>query len=295
MNPRIIIVNKQTNYSKIIKESIDLNNNIFSKWKISHDQHYESLEIVTKIAEKYGTVFNIEISNVNVISEFSKVALVITVGGDGTLLGTSHNINDKIPVLGVNSDPSTSVGFFCTADIYNVEDYIKKVLDNDYEKTILNRMLAKKNGIIVDNRILNDVLYCHTNPATTSSYILEKKYSDFCILNTTQKSSGFWIGPAAGSTGARRSAGFKPMSLESKYIQLCVRELYYRPDQKIGLQSIEIDEGYSIHAYSKMSSSAMYIDGDHKIIPICVGDEISFQNSNESLILVGKPKNVFCK
>lgn len=36
----------------------------------------------------------------------SDVDLVITVGGDGTLLHASHFMDDSIPVLGVNSDPT---------------------------------------------------------------------------------------------------------------------------------------------------------------------------------------------
>ena len=34
------------------------------------------------------------------------VDLVVTIGGDGTLLQTSHFMDDSIPVLGVNSDPT---------------------------------------------------------------------------------------------------------------------------------------------------------------------------------------------
>lgn len=34
------------------------------------------------------------------------VDLVISVGGDGTLLQASHFIDDSIPIVGVNSDPT---------------------------------------------------------------------------------------------------------------------------------------------------------------------------------------------
>ena len=34
------------------------------------------------------------------------VDLVVTIGGDGTLLHASHFLDDTIPVLGVNSDPT---------------------------------------------------------------------------------------------------------------------------------------------------------------------------------------------
>jgi NAD+ kinase len=294
--PKIVVVNKQTTYSKMIDENVKFeDNSIITRWKASHDRHYSTLENVTRAANKYGTVFNIEIPNAEFIAELSDVALVITVGGDGTLLGASHNVNSGIPVLGVNSDPETSVGFFCTSTVDNVEEYIDQVIDNKYTNTILTRMLVKKNGVIVADRVLNDVLYCHTNPATTSSYILEKKCSELFILKETQKSSGFWIGPAAGSTGARRSAGFDPMPIDAKVLQLCVRELYHRPDQSPGLKLIDIGDECSVHVRSKMSSAAMYIDGDHKVVPVGLGDEVSFRKSNNSLLLVGKPSYVFCK
>jgi NAD+ kinase len=39
--------------------------------------------------------------------------LVVTVGGDGTLLGASHGIGPGVPLLGINSSPAHSIGFFC--------------------------------------------------------------------------------------------------------------------------------------------------------------------------------------
>src|ERR1019366_7356859 len=41
--------------------------------------------------------------------------LVVTVGGDGTLLAASHGIGPGIGLLGVNSAPSHSLGFFWRA------------------------------------------------------------------------------------------------------------------------------------------------------------------------------------
>lgn len=297
MKPRIIVVSKQTTYSKMVDDNVDVDDkSIINRWKSSHDRHYETLEAVTKVANKFGVVFSIDIPNANFIAELQEVALVVTVGGDGTLLGASHNVHCSIPILGVNSDPETSVGFFCTATKDDVEAYIYSIMNAKYTSTNLTRMLVKKNGAVVADRVLNDVLFCHTNPATTSSYVLEKKCSGFpASLKETQKSSGFWIGPAAGSTGARRSAGFDPMPLESNVLQLCVRELYHRPDQAPGLRMIEIGNGCSLHARSKMSSAAMYIDGHHKIVPVSLGDEVSFEKSNDPLMLVGKPSDVFSK
>lgn len=291
MKPRIVVISKQTTYIKLIDEQTDFDDSsIITRWKGSHDRHHKSLDAVTKIAGKYGTVFNVSIANAGILSELTDVALVVTVGGDGTMLGASHNIDSKTPVIGVNSDPKTSVGFFCTATADDVEQYISDTLTGEYPKTVLTRMMVERNDRVVAKRVLNDVLYCHTNPATTSSYIIERRFDGVVVSSEAQKSSGFWIGPAAGSTGARRSAGFESMKLSSKDIQLCVRELYHRPDQPPGVKFMEFGGSHSIYVRSKMATAAMYIDGDHKVIPVELGDYVSFGVSDEPLLLVGKPR-----
>lgn len=42
----------------------------------------------------------------NLIQPIRNVDLVVTIGGDGTLLHASHFMDDSVPVLGVNSDPT---------------------------------------------------------------------------------------------------------------------------------------------------------------------------------------------
>ena len=50
--------------------------------------------------------------------------LVIAVGGDGTFLQVARFVDD-LPVLGVNSDPTSSVGFFTVA----ARDTFEEILD----------------------------------------------------------------------------------------------------------------------------------------------------------------------
>src|SRR4029453_1431301 len=127
--------------------------------------------------------------------------LVVTVGGDGTLLSASHYVDD-VPILAINSAPSHSVGFFCGARSGEAKSAITAAMRGTLRRTVLTRMKVTLNGEVVAGRVLNDTLFCHASPAATSRYILE--------LGETfeqQKSSGMWIGPAAGSTAAQRSAG----------------------------------------------------------------------------------------
>lgn len=42
----------------------------------------------------------------NLVEPIRGVDLVVTIGGDGTLLQASHFMDNSIPVLGVNSDPT---------------------------------------------------------------------------------------------------------------------------------------------------------------------------------------------
>ena len=42
------------------------------------------------------------------------------IGGDGTYLRSSGLIeNSHIPILGLNTDPSRSIGYLCNKKIYN--------------------------------------------------------------------------------------------------------------------------------------------------------------------------------
>ena len=299
MKPKVIVVSKKTLYSSYIEDENDhlvyeflkTGHPAVARWKKSHDNHNMTLEAVCKIVEENAKLFLIDTPQTSFVADLQDVALVVTVGGDGTLLSASHNIHKGIPILGVNSDPDTSVGFFCAAVLETFSNYLHMALEGKCPGISLTRMKVTKNKQIITSRVLNDVLFCHKNPATTSSYILSVRRSSGirCPLEgESQKSSGFWVGPAAGSTAARRSAGFNPILLGSKSLQLCVRELYYKPNSQPGTREIVTGSQDQIHVTSKMDLAAMYIDGDYKVVPVGLGDELIFEKSDDSLFLLGK-------
>ena len=48
------------------------------------------------------------------------IDLILSLGGDGTFLKTASFINNRhIPILGVNTDPSRSVGHLCNREIHH--------------------------------------------------------------------------------------------------------------------------------------------------------------------------------
>lgn len=70
--------------------------------------------------------------------------LVISVGGDGTFLEASHAVPTGIPMLGVNSDPERSTGFFSATDGAGVADFIAHLAH--HERTAVNRLQVLVDG-----------------------------------------------------------------------------------------------------------------------------------------------------
>ncbi|KAK6134465.1 hypothetical protein DH2020_031804 [Rehmannia glutinosa] len=148
------------------------------------------------------------------------VDLVITVGGDGTLLQASHLMDDSIPVLGVNSDPTRpeevaelneefdatrSTGYLCAATANNFEHILDGILENRSEPSELARMAVSVNSKLISTSALNDVLLAHPCPATVSRFSF--------------RSSGLRVSTGAGSTAAMHSAGGFTMPVLSKELQ----------------------------------------------------------------------------
>src|SRR5829696_7483338 len=81
--------------------------------RASHEEHESTVREVEDALAAVGA----EIAFVHRTGEpfdATGLDLVVTVGGDGTLLNASHHVDD-VPVLAINSAPSHSVGFFCGA------------------------------------------------------------------------------------------------------------------------------------------------------------------------------------
>jgi NAD+ kinase len=207
--------------------------------------------------------------------------LVVTVGGDGTLLAASHFVGD-VPVLAVNSAPDHSVGFFCGAKSGDVLQAIRAATRGALKRAVLTRMQVTVNGAVVAARVLNDALLCHASPAATSRYILR-----FRDIEEQQKSSGFWIGPAAGSTAAQRSAGGRVLPLTSKQLQLVVREPYTPHGESYDLRHALIPPGEPLTVRSKMHDARIFVDGPDKVVELGYGDVVVFSQAREPLTVLG--------
>ncbi len=213
--------------------------------------------------------------------------LVVTVGGDGTLLAASHQIGHETPVLGINSAPADSVGFFCGAQKGRVLEALRGAMSGTLPRVELARMRVECNDTVVHDRVLNEALFCHEIPAGTSRYILRVTSARGETLGEEQKSSGVWIGPAAGSTAAQRSAGGRVLPLTSKRIQFVVREPYVPRGERLRLLRGVVEDGGTIELLCKMRAAKVFLDGVHIVRDVGLGDALRMTRSTESLVVLG--------
>ena len=67
--------------------------------------------------------------------------LILSVGGDGTLLRVSHFVNNTA-VLGVNSSTKTSEGILCHATRHDLKEKLARIIDGKFAIKKLTRARA---------------------------------------------------------------------------------------------------------------------------------------------------------
>ncbi|OJY18002.1 MAG: NAD(+) kinase [Myxococcales bacterium 68-20] len=286
--PRVAVVVKRTSYRKFILEVHDpliarllrRRDPTVGRLKQSHEDHESTTREVEDALDELGA--EIVFRGGPRARVPPRVDLVITVGGDGTLLAASHMLGDGIPLLGINSAPGHSVGFFCGATKGTVKKTIERALAGDLSTTELTRMRVELNGKVLHARVLNEALFCHSSPAATSRYILGLRSGQ-----EEQRSSGLWVGPAAGSTAAQRSAGGKVLPLESERIQYVVREPYTPAGGRFRYARGLVEPGEELVLRSKMREAKVFLDGHRIVHSVTMGDVLTMRRSDESLTVLG--------
>ncbi|HSN99671.1 MAG TPA: NAD(+)/NADH kinase [Candidatus Nanopelagicales bacterium] len=251
-----------------------------SRLRASHDAHEQTVREVRAALERLDAEVT-QVRGSTQAFDARDLDLVVTVGGDGTLLSASHSVED-VPILGINSAPNHSVGFFCGARSGEAASAIEKALRGALRRAVLTRMQVTVNGKVVTSRVLNEALFCHTSPAATSRYLVR-----LGRVEEEQKSSGFWIGPAAGSTAAQRSAGGRVLPLTSKKLQLVVREPYTPHGEEYRLRHALIAPGTPLVVRSKMHEAKLFFDGPINCFDVGFGDVLEFTQAPRPLAVLG--------
>jgi len=297
VRPKVLVLIKRTSFQTFVVERkdprtielLEADHPTVRRLRSSHDSHEATVRELEAALDELGVEAITRVGPERVSP--NGFALVVTVGGDGTLLVASHQVGPETPIVGINSAPDTSVGFFCAGKRGQVLRTLRAALEGKLKVSRLSRMEVLKNDEVLHKRVLNDALFCHASPAATSRYILEvRQPRDRKPSVEEQRSSGLWIGPAAGSTAAQRSAGGRVLPLTSPALQFVVREPYARHGRRGRLLRGLVREGGTITIFSKMRDARLFLDGVHTEHKIELGDVLTMRRSDEPLLVVGMRK-----
>lgn len=163
--------------------------------------------------------------------------LIITLGGDGTILKAIHLLkNEKMLIYGIKYG---KIGFL-TNSPENVETKIKNILSGKYrvERKTLFELYIKKNGDLFVDRVLNDFLIYRRGIRIVDIEIFcnEEKIMEF-------RGDGVIISTSTGSTAHSLSAGgpiIEPNLECLLIIPICPYTLSIRPVILSSEKSIKI-------------------------------------------------------
>ncbi len=212
------------------------------------------------------------------ISPSDDVDLIITVGGDGTVLTTSHYVIHQ-PILGIKSFGQTSVGYFCGATQKTMRKVLSEIVSGKRKPTPLHRIQVMINGKPLQELVLNEVLFSHALPASMTRYELTVGRR-----KEVHRSSGVWISTAAGSTAAIYASGGTPLPITSKQMEYLVREPYFHGKYYRLLQGI-ISETAKIQIKSHLADGIISIDGSNIQYPAPEGAVITITGAKHPLKL----------
>lgn len=184
-----------------------------------------------------------------------KTDLIITVGGDGTVLAASH-IAGGTPILGVNSMPKTSVGFFCAATAQSFRQKISSIRRALLKPASLPLIEVSIDGKKLPYLALNDILFASASPAETVQYTIKVG-----SRKERQRGSGVWVAAGPGSTAGISSAGGKMTDITSRRLQYLARELYPIPGVRYKMKRGFVPQGKHILIQSEMSQGIAFLDG----------------------------------
>ena len=209
------------------------------------------------------------------IEKISAMDLVISVGGDGTFLEASHSVPADIPMLGVNSDPERSTGFFSATDGEGVDEFV--VNFDAHPRMEIDRLQVSIDGEPAGPPVLNDVLFAHPNPAATTRYRMLAPE----ITPETERpirNSGFLCCTAAGSSGWMFQERGELMQLDDHRMQYLHRGMRCCAPTLTDADSVELE--------SMTRRGTVFVDGERTQLPLTLGQRLKL-SAGTPLTVIG--------
>ena len=217
-----------------------------------------------------------------------EVDLLITFGGDGTLLSVARHAPDHVPILGVNMG---TLGFLTEIRVEEFPEVLERVLADDFHVEPRVTFIANVRGPGRDDksyRVLNDVVI---NKGALAR-IVAMRVTVSGLFVSTFRGDGLVICTPTGSTAYNLSAGgpiVYPTMNAVVVTPICPHMLTNRPlvlpdEADIEIAIVPTSEGQEIY---------LTLDGQEGM-PLTQDDTVCVRKSAESVLLVQSPdKNYF--
>jgi NAD+ kinase len=181
--------------------------------------------------DRINKIFNKKTSSFEFINEntfFHKMDLIISLGGDGTLIGVCRKSSSKIPILGVNLGRLGFITPFAKNEFF---DYLGTVTSSKFKTTkhsLYKVQVLRKGKIIFNNYFLNDLVFSKNDIARMIHLRVEANNDHIYNLSA----DGLIISTTVGSTAYSLAAGgplIHPQLGSLILTPICPHSLTYRP------------------------------------------------------------------
>jgi NAD+ kinase len=258
---RALLATKKTALENFKERSDDFGRRLpadeLQRIRVAHEEHYATLALATRLLTERGIDVERSYMPYAAYEDFISRDLVVTVGGDGTVLNASHYILGRTPVLAVRSDEH-STGALCATSARGLEAALDRLLGDDFEVELWTRASVAVDGKRV--LALNEVYIGDLYAPGMARYELS-----LGRISEIQASSGLIVSTGTGSTGWYRNAsGLEPFPRIARGLRFAVREPLV--DGAYRLTGGEVREGEALRVRSMMNvDGCVSLDGDkHK-------------------------------
>ena len=202
---------------------------------------------------------------------FSLADILITVGGDGTIIHAAKKAAEySLPILGINCG---NVGFIAELE-RNETDSLKSVFDGDFtveERTMLDVSVGDRRF-----RCFNDAAVTHGNVAKITELTLMRGGKEI----DTYRADGIIISTPTGSTAYNLSAGGPIVDPTMSCIiatPICPHSLSSR--------TLVFSDSVSLQILCLSDGSYLTVDGEESL-PLNEGSVVAFSVSDEKVRLI---------
>jgi len=177
----VLVIVKQTPYEQYLQLKNQGKAPIALRWsrlKERYESHRRCVDEVVNVLKQQGCQNKVISREEMHRDQLIDKDLVIAVGGDGTVLNSASFLNDKIPLLGVNSDPTRddegsvtkvvderrSKGALCASSALNVHSTLPVFLSGAVPPQIRTRIRCVVKSTYTETKLppaLNDILIAH--------------------------------------------------------------------------------------------------------------------------------------